>query len=170
MDKLALKDKNDKSNSKFIEVSQVSNLWLDELKVSHYVLESIIASLPADTQREFVELLEVLAKGNESQELISSARGKASRILAELCKQDQADDYKNPSHKPERRTGDRRNQDRRQGADNSNKPWTVEQIRTLQILAEQNIPTRRIARKLGRTSTAIESKAKEINVSLNHNK
>lgn len=150
--------------------AQVPARWLDELERSHYVLESIIASLPADTQRELIELLEVLAKGDKSQELISSARGKASRIVAELCKQDQADDNRNPSHESARRTGDRRNQDRRQEADNSHKPWTAEQIRTLQILAEQNIPTRRIARKLGRTSTAIESKAKEINVSLNHNK
>jgi hypothetical protein len=140
---------------------QVSVLRLGELEHSHYILERIIASLPADTRREFTELLQVLAEGDKSQDLFCSAQEKVSQIVMNLCRQDQPDNKK-PPNESERRAGDRRKQDRRQGAYNSHKAWTVEQIRILQILTEQNIPTRQIAKKLGRTSGAIESKAKEL--------
>ncbi|SEP27822.1 hypothetical protein [Nitrosovibrio sp. Nv6] len=144
---------------------QVSVLWLEELERSHHVLKSVIASLPADARREFIEFLQILAEGVGSQELGDSARGRAHQIVAGLCKQDQADNEWLPD-KSERRAGDRRIQDRRQEAGNSHKPWAAEQIQTLQILAEQKVPVLRIARKLGRTSTAIKSKAKEINLPL----
>src|SRR5687768_14493329 len=94
---------------------QVSVLWLEELERSHHVLKSVIESLPADARREFIELLQVLAEGVGSQELGDSARGRAHQIVTGLCKQDQADNER-LADESERRAGDRRIQDRRQGA------------------------------------------------------
>lgn len=160
-----MKDDGDESNKKNVQLNQqVSSLWLEELKRSHYIFESLVAALPTDTRKKFVELLQALAEDSEPQES-SSTRQKALQIVAEVCKHDQLPEQ-TTQHEPERRAGERRQRDRRQQTRNSGRPWTTEQIRTLQVLAEQNVPLRRIALKLGRTSTAVESKAKEINVSL----
>jgi hypothetical protein len=49
---------------------------------------------------------------------------------------------------------------------NSGKPWTAQQAQDLKHLAAQNTPTRIIGLKLGRTPTAIQSKASGIGLSL----
>lgn len=49
---------------------------------------------------------------------------------------------------------------------NSGQPWTPEDTRALRKLADGNTPTRVMALKLGRTPTAVQSKAVELGVSL----
>lgn len=44
--------------------------------------------------------------------------------------------------------------------------WTPEQLSQLKELAKANTPTRIIALKLGKTESAIFSKAQELNISL----
>jgi hypothetical protein len=46
------------------------------------------------------------------------------------------------------------------------KLWSREEVRQLKALAHENTPTRIIAMKMGRTPSAIQSKASAINVSL----
>ncbi|MEO9061098.1 MAG: hypothetical protein ABI270_03530 [Nitrosospira sp.] len=159
----------DKSGDEAIESNkQVLTLTLDELRRSHSILENVMAWLPLDTRKEFVELLRILAGHGESQESFDLVRQKALQLIIEACMQDHV--YKKITykpeqitHKPERRAGERRQFDRRQQARNFGKPWTVEQVKILQTLIGQNIPTRQIALKLGRTSTAIQLKTRELN-------
>ena len=49
---------------------------------------------------------------------------------------------------------------------NSGNPWTREDVKELRQLAKQNTPTRVIGLKLGRTETAVRSKASAEGVSL----
>lgn len=49
---------------------------------------------------------------------------------------------------------------------NSGQPWTPGDTRALRKLADENTPTRVMALKLGRTPTAVQSKAVELGVSL----
>ena len=49
---------------------------------------------------------------------------------------------------------------------NSGKPWTTQQAQELKHLAAQNTPTRVIGLKLGRSPSAIQSKASDIGLSL----
>jgi len=49
---------------------------------------------------------------------------------------------------------------------NSGKPWTKSDIKGLRSLAQQNTPTRVIGLKLGRTPSAVYSKASEEGISL----
>ena len=49
---------------------------------------------------------------------------------------------------------------------NSGKAWTQDQVKNLQKLADQNTPTRVIGLKLGRTESAVQSKASETKISL----
>jgi len=49
---------------------------------------------------------------------------------------------------------------------NHGKSWTPQQETNLRQLAAHNTPTRVIGLKLGRTESAIQGKASEINVSL----
>jgi hypothetical protein len=139
---------------------------LEELRQSHSVLQSLIALIPSATRSEFVELLESLARNEKSVKVANPDQRRALQIVEELCRQE-------PSHKEharheiERRVGERRKTDRRQRQPNNyGRPWTQEQIQTLQVLARQKTPIRRIALRLGRTSTAIQSKAKEIDLPL----
>lgn len=46
------------------------------------------------------------------------------------------------------------------------KNWTSEEVKQLRELARENTPTRVIALKLGRTESAIQSKASAVNISL----
>lgn len=147
------------------KAKDISVLWLEEIKRSHHVLQKLIAALPVDTRTEFIGLLRVLAEGDESHDSFPSAQEKAHRIVADLCRENQGNEKSEP-YESERRAGDRRKQNRRQAAGNSHKLWTAEQMQTLQSLVEQKVPILRIARKLGRTSAAIESKAKEIKLPL----
>ena len=45
-------------------------------------------------------------------------------------------------------------------------PWTVEEVQALRVLARGNTPTRVIGLKLGRTPSAIQSKAAAAGISL----
>jgi hypothetical protein len=45
-------------------------------------------------------------------------------------------------------------------------PWTKQQVRRLEKLADQNTPTRVMGLKLGRTEDAVRTKASEENISL----
>lgn len=49
---------------------------------------------------------------------------------------------------------------------NSGKPWTSQEVKQLEKLADQNTPTRVIGLKLGRTEAAIYSKASAEDISL----
>lgn len=49
---------------------------------------------------------------------------------------------------------------------NNGKPWTPQDVRQLQRLADQNTPTRVIALKLERTPGAVQSEAARENISL----
>lgn len=49
---------------------------------------------------------------------------------------------------------------------NTGKPWTSADLKQLRELAKENTPTRVIGLKLGRTETAIRSKAKSEGISL----
>lgn len=49
---------------------------------------------------------------------------------------------------------------------NSNTRWTANDVKALARLADGNTPTRVIGFKLGRTETAVRSKASEENISL----
>jgi hypothetical protein len=49
---------------------------------------------------------------------------------------------------------------------NSGKPWRKSDVALLRQLAENNIPTSEIGAKLGRTSTAINTKAAEEGLAL----
>ena len=53
-----MNNEEDKSGDEAIESNkQVLTLTLDELKRSHSILENVMAWLPVDTRKEFVELL-----------------------------------------------------------------------------------------------------------------
>jgi hypothetical protein len=49
---------------------------------------------------------------------------------------------------------------------NSGKPWTPQDVGTLDKLAKQNTPTRVIGLKLGRTEDAVRNKASQEDISL----
>jgi len=49
---------------------------------------------------------------------------------------------------------------------NSRKPWTGAQTQQLRNLAKGNTPTRVAALKLGRTPSAVQSKAADLKISL----
>jgi hypothetical protein len=49
---------------------------------------------------------------------------------------------------------------------NSGNPWTQEEVKELRQLAKGNTPTRVIGLKLGRTETAVRSKASAEGISL----
>jgi hypothetical protein len=49
---------------------------------------------------------------------------------------------------------------------NSGKSWTSQEVKQLKQLAQQNTPTRVIGLKLGRTESAVYSKASQKGVSL----
>lgn len=138
---------------------------LEELRQSHSVLQSLIALVPPSTRGEFTGLLQSLAEDSNSP-ASGSDRRRALQIVEEICRQEYP--TRNVArHEPERRMGERRQGDRRQQPlNNYGRPWTQEQIQTLENLIRQNTPIRRIALKLGRTSTAIQSKAKEIDLPL----
>lgn len=156
---------------KIVELKQqISPHSLEELERSHFILEALMAGLSPHTRKELVSLLQTLSEGAAPRESSDSIRKRALQIVSGICKPNQI-----PEQAPvtttlrehQQRSGERRQHDRRQQPANSGKPWTTQQEQILRSLAEQNIPIRRIALKLGRTSTAVQSKAKEINVPLN---
>ncbi len=158
--------KKDKASDNIIPLKQKTpSIELEELRQSHSILQALIALMPSETRGEFVELLESLARSDKSAGSHPDRR-RALQIVEEICRQEYPD-REMARHEPERRAGERRRGDRRQQSPNNyGRPWTPEQIQTLQVLARQNTPIRRIALKLGRTSTAIQSKARELDLPL----
>ena len=55
---------------------------------------------------------------------------------------------------------------KRESSANTGKPWTATQVKQLRQLASQNMPTRVIGLKLGRTENAVRTKASQKGVSL----
>lgn len=143
---------------------------LEEFQRSHHILEALIALLPPNTRKELVNLLQTLSEGNVPQELSESMRRRALEIVSGICKPNPVQEQIPAETAPrgyQKRLGERRQRDRRQQPVNSGKPWTTQQEQVLRKLAEQNTPIRRIALRLGRTSTAVQTKAREINLPLN---
>jgi len=123
--------------------------------------------LPTETRAEFVELLEALSEASPSGDRRSSDRRRALQIVREACRAEEpAHESGQQQYGHDRRVGERRQLDRRKMARNSGKPWTAEQIATLQTLARLNVPVRRIGLKLGRSSAAVLAKAKEMHLPL----
>lgn len=142
-----------------------SELWHEELERSYKILKSVLHSLSPEKQRELIELLQTISEDRVSQETSSSPRKKALSIMDGVCKDDRTPS-KLPLHEPERRIRERRQADWRQHAHNFGNRWSAEHIRILEIMANQNIPLRRMALRLGRTSAAVELKARELNIPL----
>ncbi|SCX77367.1 hypothetical protein [Nitrosospira sp. Nsp13] len=159
---------------KIIELDQQrSEHSLKELERSHSILNVLMAGLSSPARRELVGLLQILSEGAESQESSDSIRQRALQIVSGICKPHQIQEQtplKILLRGHQQGLGERRQRDRRQQSANSGKPWTTQQEQILRNLAEQNIPIRRIALKLGRSSTAVHSKAREINIPLNSTK
>lgn len=158
-------------NQQISKHSIESGYSLEELQRSHYIFEALMAGLSPHTRKELVGLLQILSEGVASRESSDSIRQRALQIISGICKPNQIQErapVKTAPREHQLRVGDRRQRDRRQQSTNSGKPWTTQQEQILRSLAEQNIPIRRIALKLGRTSTAVQSKARDINVSLNN--
>ncbi|MGH8685988.1 MAG: hypothetical protein ACREUM_11620 [Nitrosospira sp.] len=149
---------------------QIPNPSLEEFQRSHHLLEAFITLLPPHAQAELVNLLQTLSESQISPESANSMRQRALQIVAGICKPNQPQEQAPVETTPreyQKRVGERRQRDRREQPANSGKPWTTQQEQILRSLAEQNTPIRRIALRLGRTSTAVQSKAKEINLPLN---
>lgn len=162
-----MKQLKDEANNRFVELRRgISGLQLEEFARSLDILEALIALVPEETRGEFVKLLETLSKETPSPERRGLDRRRALEIVEEVCRQEHPTKNGETQHESDRRVGERRQRDRRKHSRNSGKPWTLEQIETLQSLAERNVPIRRIAKKLGRTSTAILAKAKDIDLPL----
>lgn len=102
-----------RSNKGIVELNQQApGPSLEELQQSHHIVEALMAALPSDAKKELVDLLQTLAKGDESQIAINSAHQRALQIVSDICKP-------NSSHKIEdeaytREMGERRQRDRRQ--------------------------------------------------------
>lgn len=152
---------------------QLPEISLEELERSHYILDALMSGLSPSVRKELIGLLQILSQGAESQESSDSIHQRALQIVSGICKPHQ-DSKQTPVkillQEHQQKLGERRQHDRRQQSPNSGKPWTTQQEQILRNLAEQNIPARRIALKLGRTSTAVQSKAREINIPLNSTK
>lgn len=139
---------------------------LEELRRSHSILQALIALVPAGNRSEFVELLQSLVENGKSPQSTDPDRRRTLQIVEEVRRQGHSS-REVARHMVERRVGERRKGDRRQQQPNNyGRPWTREQVQTLETLVRQNTPIRRIALKLGRTSTAIQSKAKEMDLPL----
>ena len=90
---------------------QASGPSLEELQRSHHILEALIATLPPQTKKELVDLLQTLAKGGESQETNSSIHQRALQIVCDICKPNppqEIEDQKYEQEADERRQRDRR--------------------------------------------------------------
>jgi hypothetical protein len=112
-------------------------------------------------------LLEALSEASPSGDRRSSDRRRALQIVREACRAEEPNhEFGQPQYEDDRRVGERRQLDRRKMPRNSGKPWTAEQIATLQTLARLNVPVRRIGLKLGRSSAAVLAKAKEMHLPL----
>ncbi len=154
---------------KAVGSKQLPDPSLEELQHSHYILEALIEALPSPTQKELVDLLQTLSGSGVSEQSSALIQRRALQIISRICKPDQPQKQAAVEAAPrthQKRLGERRQRDRRQQPANSGKRWTSQQEQILRILAEQNTPLRRIAMRLGRTSTAIQSKAREINLPL----
>jgi hypothetical protein len=78
------KAKSDKETAEFNQ--QVSGPSLDELQRSHQILEALIATLPARTRKELVDLLQALSEESASQETTEAVHQRALQIVSDICK------------------------------------------------------------------------------------
>lgn len=162
-----MKDREDAVSQRMMELRQeISSLRLEEYRRSQDILEALVGALPTDTRAEFVELLEALSEASPSGDRRSSDRRRALQIVKEVCRAEEPTNEPGQPQYEDRRLGERRQLDRRKMARNSGKPWTAEQIATLQTLVRLNVPVRRIGLKLGRSSAAVLAKAKEMHLPL----
>ncbi|MEO7320810.1 MAG: hypothetical protein ABIW02_04135 [Nitrosospira sp.] len=100
-----MKDEKAESNKEAGELSQQPSL--KELQQSHHILEALISTLPTQTKKELVDLLQTLAKSDESQETNNAVHQRALQIVSDICKPN--------SHKEIKEQGgnERRHHDRR---------------------------------------------------------
>ena len=136
-----MKDREDAVSRRIMELRQeISNLRLEEYRRSQDILEALVGALPTDTRAEFVELLEALSEASPSGDRRSSDRRRALQIVKEVCRAEELiNEHGEPQYEHDRRVGERRQLDRRKIARNSGKPWTSEQIATLQTLVRLNV-------------------------------
>ncbi len=92
--------------------SEVSGPSLEELRRSHDILEALIAALPRQTKKELVDLLQTLARSDESQETISSVHQRALQIVSDICQPNPPPEVTDPEYEQEME--ERRQRDRRQ--------------------------------------------------------
>ncbi|MGH8761627.1 MAG: hypothetical protein ACREUR_00145 [Nitrosospira sp.] len=107
-----MKRKKAKPAREIVESSQqVSSRAFEELQRSQHLLESLIAALPPHGKKELADLLQTLARGEESQEKINSVRQRALQIVSDICKPNPSQEIAGP-YAPG--TEERRQYDRRQ--------------------------------------------------------
>ncbi len=108
-----MKHEKAKPNKGAVESNQLaSGPSLEELQRSHHILEALITTLPPQTKKELVNLLQTLAKGDESQETNSSVHQRALQIVSDICKPNPPQEIE--SQGCEQEMGERRQGDRRQ--------------------------------------------------------
>ena len=90
---------------------QASGPSLEELQRSHHILEALIATLPPQTKKELVDLLQTLAKGGESQEINNSIHQRALQIVSDICKPNPSEEIEDQEY--EQDASERRQRDRR---------------------------------------------------------
>jgi hypothetical protein len=82
-----MKHEKAKSDKETAELNQqVSGPSLDELQRSHQILEALIATLPARTRKELVDLLQALSEESASQETTEAVHQRALQIVSDICK------------------------------------------------------------------------------------
>lgn len=100
-----MKDEKAEPNKEAVELNQQPSL--KELQRSHHILEALIATLPPQTKKELVDLLQTLAKNDESQETNNAVHQRALQIVSDICKPN------SPKEIEEQEGNERRQHDRR---------------------------------------------------------
>lgn len=90
---------------------QVAGPSLEELQRSHDILEALIAALPPQNKKELVDLLQTLARSDESQETIRSVHQRALQIVSDVCQPNPPQEIAGQEYEQE--TEERRQRDRR---------------------------------------------------------
>ena len=90
---------------------QVPEPSLDELQRSHQILEALIATLPARTRKELVDLLQTLSEEGTSRETTEAIHQRALQIVSDICKPNGAQEIE--GQRSVQKKGERRRLDRR---------------------------------------------------------
>ena len=108
-----MKHEKAKPTKEIVELNQqVAAPSLEELQRSHDILEALIAALPPQTKKELVDLLQTLARSEESQETISSVHQRVLQIVSDVCQPNPLQEIAGPEYEQEME--ERRQRDRRQ--------------------------------------------------------